>query len=154
MDEDDLSPAEVPQSWCPECGEEATEESVREHDLSAMGYLHDDVKLECSNGHRWTLGVPIGDPPEAEDMVCDSCGETMAVHRVIVKRANLQALIDRNGPARVGLHLKCPACNYFTTTQRRSDARGTVLIGNPETTGQVDGAETEGYPDDIGRPRE
>lgn len=147
LDEADIG--QVRKSCCPECGERVTDESIVNHQLSAAGYLHDDVKLKCSNGHEWVLGVPIGEHG-ADDMWCDSCGAAMAVHRVEVNRALAQPLIHDTGGPRMKLHLKCPNCYYFDTTHREANDHGTALIANPRTTGGIEDADDEysGYPTD------
>lgn len=86
-------------SRCPECGAEATEESLVDHKLSALGYKHDDQMFECSEcGHSYPHGVPVGEfDGDAEDLWCDVCDlGYMRVHRI--------KQMDGN----VGLHLKCP----------------------------------------------
>lgn len=127
-------------SRCPNCGEKPTDESVVEHRLSSMGYTHDDIRLECQNcSERWTHGVPIGTETEfGEDLLCDSCGSPMLVHRIRIKD-NLQAKLD----------VKCPECKYFNTLQREGRAHevdGDVyLIGYPQIVGEIEDAENYGY---------
>lgn len=137
-DTDDLAEQPVPAaSRCPECGGEPLPDRVV-HNLSAMGYKHDDIKQVCSEcGHEWLNGCPIGEfdrPEYAADLWCDSCDETwMLVHRVAPK--------DRW----VTLHLKCPNCYAFDKARRSPDNRGIALVGYPQITGQTEGAQPYGY---------
>lgn len=133
----ELTEAEVPEATrCPYCGGKPTDE-VRHH-LSALGYIHDDIRLKCADCNKaWICGVPQGDPEERfwDDLLCKSCGERFyKVHRVEV---------PENGT--IGLHLKCPNCFYFDQTQRKLDENGRALIGHPDITGATEGAEAYGY---------
>lgn len=130
-------------SRCPACGAEPTDESVTEHKLSDLGYLHDDVFLECAADdcdETWVCGVPVGSSDEfADDLWCESCDdEWMLVHRVLPQREG------------VTLHLKCPSdtCNYFTTTTRDTDDSGRALVGYPIITGETEGAKPYGWSDE------
>ena len=130
---------------CPDCGAPPTEESKRDKQLSSLGYLHQDVRLACSNvdcGREWSVGQPIGEfdrPDLAADLACDSCEETsMLVHRIRVG-------------AGVGgglkLDLKCPnpECHYFDQIVRDTDENGVALVGYPQITGRTDGADPYGW---------
>lgn len=124
---------------CPECGAAPTDESVRDHKLSDMGYLHDDVLWECQEcEHSWASGVPVGSSDEwADDLWCDSCDDSwMLVHRV-----------QPRGTDTITLHLKCPneECYYFTKTQRDLDDASRALVGYPQITGETEGAEPYGW---------
>lgn len=130
-------------STCPYCGGEPEHDAT--HTLSAMGYLHDDVHLTCADcGQGWTSGVPVGeyDGPLADDLFCTACEERYGlVHRVEIR-----------DPTSVRVHVKCPNtdCYHFWTFDREGDNRGIVLMGYPQITGDVDGAdEPYGYQDDL-----
>lgn len=136
----DLSEQPLPEdSNCPACGSSPTDESIVEHRLAATGYLHDDIRLECSEcGERWTCGVPIGEEPEfGDDLWCDSCDNSiMLVHRV--------RFLSHG--ERVELQLKCPreSCRYYDEVEREADD-GVALVGYPQLIGSMDGAEPFGY---------
>lgn len=141
---DDIEPVDAPieVTRCPGCGAEPTPESIASHRLSASGYLHDDVRLECETpecDRAWTLGVPIGEPPESvyADLVC-GCGTIGTVHRVRIVSTE-----------KIKLHLKCPRCYTFFTAHRTADDSGLALIGNPLITGSMDGATPYGYDADA-----
>lgn len=150
-------------SRCPECGDEPTDESLVEHHLSNMGYLHDDIELRCENDHTWVCGVPIGrDDEYGEDLHCDSCGDRfMLVHRVqITREAALQWGRRDRESLPINVHLKCPngcedenaeACFYFKSVKRESDERGIALIGYPQITGSREGAEPYGWNESAGK---
>lgn len=95
---------------CPQCGGEPTGESEVKHNLSNMGYLHDDQTFVCSNCDRdYTHGVPVGEPDvPAEDLWCDVCElGYMSVHRVKVlstKQVELQLKCHHHHP------FDCPEC--------------------------------------------
>lgn len=98
-DDETLSEQPRRESRCPECGAEATEQSLARHSLSAVGYLHDDQMFECSEcGHDYPHGVPVGEfDGQADDLWCDVCNlGFMRVHRT-------QKQNDGHK-----LHLKCP----------------------------------------------
>lgn len=89
------APAELDRR-CPHCGGEPADV---EHNLSALGYHHDDQRMHCSEcGKAYTSGVPLGvpEPDYYEDLFCPSCGGVGLVHRV------------KPGNEVIGLHLKCP----------------------------------------------
>lgn len=141
MSADNLDEQPIPEaSTCPECGSDPLPDRVA-HNLSAIGYTHDDIKNVCENGHTWTNGVPIGEfdrPEMAEDLWCDSCDEQhMLVHRVAPKSKN------------VVLHLKCPNCRYFTRIKRSKDMRNgqVALVGYPQICGSTEGCDSYGYED-------
>lgn len=134
----DLTEQPLPaETRCPNCGSRPTDESVTKHNLSNMGYLHDDVHLQCSEDGcdgRWTLGVPIGEETRfAESLTCDSCGGYCLVHRVHPK------------PETVTLHLKCPECYFFKKIIRKLDDNDLALVGYPQITGTLDEAEPWGW---------
>jgi uncharacterized Zn finger protein len=124
---------------CPECGAEIDDEQVVEHRLSTMGYLHDDVAMECDEcGATWPYGVPVGDHEPEHDLRCPSCGhDYMRVHRVAPRWEDDVRVVM--------LHLKCPECYYFEKQQREVGPHGKSLVGYPDITGSTDGAEPEGY---------
>lgn len=147
MHSDDLDEQPLPEdAQCPACGAAATDESVRRHKLSAHGYLHDDQMLCCTEcSETWTLGVPIGDY-EGGELVCDACAASMAVHRVAVDKNGARRWAAGDRGLTMTLHLKCPACKLFETIEKDADEGGVVLVGNPRTAGQTDGACSYGYP--------
>lgn len=131
------------ESNCPYCGGAPTDESQAEHRLSNLGYIHDDIGLRCSDCEQeWWCGVPIGSWKGGEDLFCTSCdARFMRVHRVAVNGA---------GDGYLMLHLKCPNpdCYYFKTVTRSVDANGVSLVGYPDITGSMDGADAWGYEDE------
>lgn len=136
-------PVELPvDSSCPVCGHEATDDSIVEHRLSANGYMHDDIRLECTNedcDNRWTLGVPLGDFDGGTDLWCKSCDET----RYLIHRVRLVS------DEMIELHLKCPHCNHFPIPPPRRELHDDIaLVGYPIITGSTDGAEPYGYGDE------
>lgn len=133
-------------SRCPSCGGEPLLDregkQAVEHRLSANGYLHDDICLECEDcGERWTCGVPQGTYEGGGDLWCSSCGESwMLVHR-LSRKGDI-------GDDEVTLHLKCPRCFYFDKTVRAFAEDNIALMGYPPITGNVEDATTTyGYPD-------
>ena len=121
---------------CPECGDDPTDDSLVEHKLSNMGYLHDDIQLSCDNGHTWSCGVPIGEFDGGDSLICDSCDESwMYVHRVQLS----------SGDEKILLHLKCPNCKYFEEVEREPDGDGVALVGYPPITGDTVYADSFGY---------
>lgn len=131
------------ESRCPYCGGDPTDRSERHHSLSVLGYLHDDIQMECEEcGRTWPCGVPVGeyDGPGAEELFCDSCEQRfMRVHRVNWDpRGRRDYFI---------IHLKCPnpECYYFAKLQREPDGGGTALLGYPDITGSVESAKPYGY---------
>lgn len=150
---DELTEQAVPDVpvFCPECGGQPAQDldELRvQHNLSAMGYLHDDQMLECGDcENAWTHGVPIG-TYGADDLECDSCRhdpnldepQYYRVHRVVPSR---QATPGSAG--RITLHLKCPRCYLFKKVERQMDNRGVALVGFPEITGSMDGADPYGW---------
>lgn len=146
-DHPDLEPQPIPKkAQCPECGGAVAEDKV-EQNLRAMGYLHSDMRLTCSEcDHQWTAGVPIGafDRPEmADEMQCDSCGSLMLVHWIDSGHSFHVA-----GDLVLGLKCPDPDCRAFKTTGRDADEDGRVLTGYAQTAGQTEGAEPFGYPAD------
>lgn len=132
---------EVPvptESRCPYCGGEPHDSP--EHRLSALGYLHDDVKMTCTDcSKQWFCGVPIGDPDEElwRDLWCPSCDSCF------MQTKNVE--VPDNGV--VKLHMKCPneECYYFTKISRTLDKNGRALIGYPSVTGNTRDAEPFGW---------
>lgn len=131
---------------CPYCGADVHDDNVVKHRLSAMGYIHDDIEMECDEcGQTWPLGVPVGEfeGDEAEKLFCSSCeSRFMRIHRV-APRWNSDP--DNR---KVMLHLKCPNCYYFEKQQRDVGPNGRSLVGYPDITGSTDGASPEGYRDE------
>ena len=132
-------------SKCPICG--ADPEYNPRHQLSASGYLHDDIEMTCSEcGHQWPCGVPIGEyaGPLAEDLWCDSCDQRYAlVHRV-------KPLPDDHDDD-LEFHMKCPdeECYHFWMFTRKVGEGGVCLMGYPDITGNVDRAVSKyGHPPD------
>lgn len=140
VDFDEVAP--VPDdATCPYCGGDAEAVDPVAHRLSAIGYTHDDVEMECADCEStWPLGIPIGEfeGEEAEDLFCSSCEKRfMRVHRVVPRWRSED---------KVMLHLKCPNCYYFDKQQRVAGDGGKVLVGYPDITGSVaNAAEPEGY---------
>lgn len=134
------------ETTCPYCGANVDGEQVVKHRLSAMGYMHDDIEMECDEcGSSWPHGVPVGEfeGEEAEDLFCSSCEQRfMRVHRVAPRWT-----AETEAQRKVILHLKCPNCYYFDKVQREAGPGGRCLIGYPDITGSTDGAEPEGYRD-------
>lgn len=133
------------ESKCPECGGEPDDESSRRYQLSAMGYLHQDVRFVCSDCEfKWSCGVPVDGSDEEPDfpgrngsLWCDSCDSAwMLVHRVAPKSANVE------------LHLKCPNpnCHYFTRVRRKTGPNNHALVGYPQLTGNLEDCTAFGYP--------
>lgn len=149
-DADGLEEQPIPEdTTCPYCGADPTEETQAEHKLSNIGYLHDDIVLECSNdacGEEWTCGVPIGSPEDdtESDLWCDSCEKRFGrIHRVAPTEA------DRG---KIRLHVKCPnpECRYFWRVKREYGPQQVALVGYPDITGQTDGdVAAYGYPEDA-----
>lgn len=105
-----------------------------------MGYLHDDIGLECPQcGKSWTLGVPVGEFDGGEDLICDSCGVFMWVHRVVTQ--------PDHKPYDLEVHLKCGSCYNFKKITRTGKDNVT-LIGYPHITGSTADAEPFGWTDD------
>lgn len=142
-------PEDVP-IFCPECGAPPEDNQAQmQHQLSAMGYLHDDQSAQCAEcGHRWTHGVPVGGGTTGQDLRCRMCrhdpdlghDQFYRVHRVVFSR---QA--SPGGPGRVTLHLKCPRCYHFLKVEREQDQKGVALVGYPDITGEVEGADEYGW---------
>lgn len=139
---EDLEEQSVPEeSNCPDCGASPTDESVVNHRLAAVGYLHDDVKLECSEcDGDWLLGIPIGEGGH-DDLWCPSCDDSYSfVHRV--------EHLTNTGTERYRLHLKCPNCFTFRKVFREPDENGLALVGYPVLTGTQDSqTKRDGYKD-------
>lgn len=124
---------------CPECGAEPTDESVVHHNLSNMGYLHDDIGLECSEcGNNWTLGRPIGETDMGDDLICGSCDIEAKTHRFKPEFQNGEF-------TRATVHLKCPQCNNFWTVEREPGPKGVMLMGFPSITGSREDAVPYGW---------
>lgn len=77
-----MTPPENPE--CPYCGAGATDESIRNKRLESIGYLHTDVRYDCSEcDGSWVHGVPRGDH-DSDKWVCDSCGGDYMPHFLFV----------------------------------------------------------------------
>lgn len=149
----DLTTQDLPdEACCPDCGAEPDTKSITEHRLGNLGYLHDDRPLECENGHEWQLGIPVGSYDGADDLVCGSCDTIMTVHRVEIPRRSAKVYAERRNNPTLTLHLKCPTCYHFKRTTRWADNSGVALVGDPRTTGSLDGADSMGYPADHAGP--
>lgn len=143
----DLEKQAVPSdSMCPYCGGTPTDESVIEHRLSANGYLHDDIHMQCQDcSNEWPCGVPIGeiDDDYSADLYCDSCEKRyMRIHRVAPDWG------APGGRERVLLHLKCPNCFFFDKVIRDCGDRGVALVGYPDITGSRENAKPYGWSGD------
>lgn len=140
---DDLVEQPLPsETRCPRCGEPPTEESVRQHKLSANGYLHDDVRLDCQEcGGSWLLGIPIGEGG-FDDLWCEACDDAYAfVHR-------FEPWEDDDGEECRRMHMKCPNCVTFWYNLRYPDENDLTLVGYPSITGTQDArVSPDGYPD-------
>lgn len=130
-----------PESKCPECGGEPTEESKMKHRLQALGYLADDGHPVCEDcGNVWRIGRPIGEYEGGEDLWCRSCDDSyMRVHFI--------KLLERAETKTYKLNLKCPNCYHYDTVKRESDKKGRTLVGYPDITGTVDGSDPVGRPE-------
>lgn len=142
----ELEEQEVPTDpKCPYCGGEP--EYDPKHQLSAIGYLHDDISYDCSEcGENWVHGHPIGtnESKLAENLHCDACEDSYArVHRI-------EFADDEHGVRALRLHLKCPDCYHFWKWDRDVESgQRTVLVGHPATTGSIEDAEdTTTYSED------
>jgi rubredoxin len=172
-----LSEQRIPSNTtCPYCGAEPTGDSKVKHQLSAVGYLHDDIHLECSEcDEKWACGVPIGQVDDGynEDLYCDSCTDRyMQIHRLQVDfkgmAERLRQIEEESGVASINhmerdelaekinplltIHLKCPNCYYFKKISRTFDDRGVALMGFPEITGSREGASEYGWKVENRRP--
>lgn len=137
MSDDELEEQPAPEATCPECGGEPEYDPI--HNLSAVGYTHDDVQYTCEDcENTWVHGVPIGDHDTelAENLFCDACEQRYAyVHRV-------EFADDEHGVRALRLHLKCPNCYHFWKWERDVESgQRTVLIGHPATTGSIEDAD-------------
>lgn len=166
----------VPDANCPECGGEP--EYDPRHQLSAVGYLHDDIQQTCSEcGNEWVHGHPVGinESELAEKLRCDACiGKPQIPEEALdhltdemerrmgmgrtedgdvcfygrVHRVNFSD--DEYGVKALRLHVKCPNCYHFWVWNR-DVGRGqiTVLVGHPATVGDINEAEiTRTYHED------
>lgn len=136
----DLAEQSAPGAECPACGGDPEPDPL--HNLSAVGYLHDDIHYECADcGNDWTHGVPIGehDSEMAEELFCEACRERYAIpHR-------FEWSTDGKGVKAVRLHLKCPNCFHFWVwTRPVGEDQITLLVGHPAVTGSVEDA-TDAY---------
>jgi hypothetical protein len=118
-------------SNCPECGSEATEESILKERLSDLGYRHTDTTFACSEcDNRWVIGQPHGgaEKPEWE---CKSCGGELVPHFLFVTAS------DR----KIRTRPKCREC-YHVPDRRielNSKFNGENIrgfVGHPAVTGE------------------
>lgn len=117
---------------CPECGDSMDDVLEPQHRLSQLGYLADDVTLNCACGASWLHGIPVGEG--GEDMTCPVCSEAaMRVHQ-----------IDDAGPY-WNLHFKCPSCYHWRKEKRVPDDDGFLLVGDSDLTGAQEAATDRGY---------
>lgn len=141
-----MEPEEQPipdDACCPECGGGPIDGAS--HNLSAIGYVHDDILLTCEDcSNQWLCGVPIGDSDYGEDLRC-SCGEVGYPHKI-----NLNNLLGQLGfdyrevdwnDLELEINCKCENCNHFYEITRDPDENGTVLVGHPDLTGSMDDVE-------------
>lgn len=144
-----------PSARCPECGGEPSRAS---HNLSALGYIHDDRQCVCSEcGERWTLGIPVGRASQYmwRDLTCNSCSyvePTSLVRRIkhsIHRRLDtdceclsptfgrVHRITQNSDKNVVGLTLKCPECYYVWSVSRVQGETGQAIAGWPMTTGEI-----------------
>lgn len=138
-DDDVETPHERAEITCPQCGAEPTDESVREVQLSNLGYKHGDTSYECTEcAHDWVHGVPVGSPDEyGGDLRCEACADGWyLVHRIEQQTDGVR------------LHLKCPTCYSFTYTNRSWDGAGRALMGYPQITGELNPDKPYGFDGD------
>lgn len=138
----DMEPQSFPpESKCPECGGEPTEESKTKHRLQNLGYLADDGHPVCSDcGHLWRIGRPIGEYEDGDDLWCPSCDDAyMFVHFINI--------LERAGTITYKLNTKCPNCYFYGTVKRESDSSGRALVGYPPITGSREGSRPVGRPE-------
>jgi len=185
----ELEEQPLPPTVCPKCGAQATDDCIVKHRMSNLGYLHDDMEMECSVcGNRWTCGVPIG-TGGFDDLkcTCQSNVENKAAwfrewldwtqksvnteHFNSDQEAMLREMVDtfermanlllmhrvslgELGSGKLIHHLKCPNCYGFTTVVRDIQPRpegckiigqGISLVGYPEVTGSMEGADPYGW---------
>lgn len=132
----------APKSVCPECGGDPLPDPT--HNLSAIGYLHDDIQYTCSScDNRWVHGVPIGEHKSAfaEKLFCKGCRQRYG----IVHRVNFEYTEDEEPRrvSKVNLSIKCPNCNHYWVIPRgMKEHQVTVLVGNPSTTGSIESVDT------------
>lgn len=122
---------------CPECDEHATAESQARGQLSDLGYLHEDVRLECPNGHEWTVGLPRGSDDDAT-WECPACGGDFVPHFVYVFEDEAR------------IKPKCQDCYYVPDDPIVLDVsnNGTsrrLFIGHHSVTGDRDNAVANTY---------
>lgn len=127
---------------CPHCNESPTEESVEEAErnaqLRALGYVHKDYTVACENGHKWTHGVPEGEPSCASSWVCDACGGYLIPRDVF-----------HSADGRIHFVVKCEDCLYkpnnplhFRIPEDMGEEWG-ILLGHPKVCGNTEDAERE-----------
>jgi len=60
---------------CPFCGASVGENTVRDRNLSALGYKHEDERHDCPEcGETFVYGIPKGEH-DTDKWTCDSCEE-------------------------------------------------------------------------------
>lgn len=129
---------------CPNCGAPPTEESIVQHRLQKLGYMHDDITFKCSKcGTAHLHGIPIG-RGGYEDLWCGCNGDSyFLVHRVELPTTTLLPGVKNKV---IILHLKCPVCYRFKKINRTIDEQyGVALVGYPQITGQMEGAKPYGW---------
>jgi len=120
---------------CPECQSPPTAESLAESNLTDLGYLHDDKRLECSAcDNSWQIGIPRGEVA-SEAWVCDACNGNFMPHFVYV-------YTEKN---EVRVRPKCQSCYWvpddplvFDSSQSGDTYRW--FVEHHETTGNRDDA--------------
>lgn len=125
---------------CPECGADPSHESVVRQQLSAVGYTHEDKRLECSEcDNRWTCGIPIGETDD-DTWVCDACGGDLMPHFMYAD-ADME---------RVRVKPKCRDCYWvpddpIILPAKKSNTRNGIVvrffIGHHAVTGDVEAAD-------------
>jgi len=90
---------------CAKCGADISGLFERQDNLSDLGYLHEDVHVDCPEcGHSHAFGVPVNRPTE-EPPQCPCCQGRVYPYKV-----------NRNGsPGLRNVHWKCEDCFYFQT---------------------------------------
>lgn len=88
---------------CVRCGAQLPMESAVVGDLGYLGYLHNDVSVDCEEcGQEHTFGVPV-DSPVDQPPKCPVCGGRWFPYKVDGHR----------GWPDIDVHWKCEECWYF-----------------------------------------
>lgn len=116
------------QASCPDCNEKPTDESILRSKLSDLGYEHEDVFLECSNNHKWTVGIPVG-VTKSKDWICPCCEGNLMPHFVYAVNKS------------IFIRPKCQSCYYVPDEKieidtKVSGAQLRGLVGHHTVTGK------------------